>query len=85
MEIVSSEGVERREGRAGMYDGEETVMAGIHGDSEDGGFGGESCIGDESFDDASVGDGGDDSLTERSEEEMLSAWVPREGFRVEVE
>lgn len=83
-EVVGGEGVERREGRRGVDNGEETVTAGIDGDSEDGGVGGEGDVGYESFDYTGVGDGGDDAAAEGSDEEMLSAWVPREGFRVEV-
>lgn len=57
-----------------MNDGEEAVTVGIDGETEDGGIGGES----------DVGDGGDDSTAKGADELMLSAWVPREGFRVEV-
>lgn len=83
-EVVSGEGVERREGRVGVNDGEEAVVRGINGDAEEGCVGGESIVGDEGFDDAGVGDGGDDALAEGTDEEMLSAWLPREGFGVEI-
>jgi hypothetical protein len=84
-EVVSSESVERRERRMGVNDGEETVAGGINGDSEEGSIGGESGVGDEGFNDAGVGNGGDYALTERSDEEVLRAWFPRERFRVEIE
>jgi len=83
-EVVGGEGVERREWRRGVNDSEEAVTVGIYGDAEDGGVGGEGDVGDEGFDYAGVGDGGDDAAAEGADEEMLSAWVPREGFRVEV-
>jgi hypothetical protein len=83
-EVVSGEGVERRERRMGVNDGEETVAGGINGDSEEGSVRGEIDVGDIGFNDAGVGDGGDDALTERSDEEMLSALIPSEGFRVEI-
>jgi len=65
-------------------DGEEAITVGIDGKAEDGGVAGESNVGDEGFNYAGVGDGGDNSAAEGSDEEMLSAWVPREGFGVEV-
>jgi hypothetical protein len=70
--------------RRGVNDGEEAVAVGIYGEAKDGGVGRESDVGDEGFDYAGVGDGGDDATAEGSDEEMMSAWVPREGFRVEV-
>lgn len=82
--VVGCEGIERRNGRRGVDDGEEAVKVGIDGKAEDGGVGWESDVGDEGFDYAGVGDGGYDAAAEGTDEKMLSAWVPREGFRVEV-
>lgn len=82
--VVGGESVERRERRMGVDDGEKAVTSGIDGEAENGGFVRESGIGDEGFDDAGVGDGGDDAFTERTEKEVLGVWVPRKGFRVEI-
>ena len=75
-EVVGGEGVEQR--KVVVDDGEEAVAVRIDGEAEDGGAGGEVGVGDEGFDDAGVGDGGDDALPEGSEEEVLGAWIPRE-------
>lgn len=67
-----------------MDDCEEAVAVGIYGEAKDGGVGWESDVGDEGFYDAGVGYGGYDAAAEGADEEMLSAWVPREGFWVEI-
>jgi len=84
LEVVGGEGVERREGRVRVHDGEEAVARGIDGKAEDGDIFGKVRVGDVGFDNAGVRDGGYDPLSEGPKEEVLHDGIPCEGFRVEI-
>lgn len=67
-----------------MYDGEEAVARSIDGEAKNGGVCRKVGVGDVGFGNSRVRDGGYDSLSEGSEEEVLHEGIPCEGFRVEI-
>lgn len=60
-------------------------MAGIEGDADEEGVGGEGIVvGEEGGDDACVRDGDEVAVAEGAHNEVIGFWVPGEGLRIEV-
>ena len=76
-EVVGGEGVEGREGGQGVDRCQYAVVAGVHGETEDGDIFRQEGVGDQSFDNACVGDSGDGAVAKGSYQEALPCWVPR--------